>query len=157
MRGVNKRGASNVTPNSAGTLTGLEWLREIIDGRLPPPPFTELLGIRIVGAEHGYAKFTAAPGPDLYNPMGTMHGGWFGAVLDSCMGCAVHSTLPAGRSQASLEYKVNLLRAVTEDTGPVVAEGKIIRAGRRVGVAEGSIIDSKGEILGHGTITCAIF
>lgn len=150
-------GPCYVIPESADKLTGLEWLHEIIEQRLPAPPFTELLGIRIREAEHGYVKFTAEPSAELYNPGGTMHGGWYGAVLDSCMGSAVHSTLPVGSSQATLEYKVNLLRAVTEKTGTVTAEGKVIRAGKRVGVAEGSIYDSRGRILAHGTITCLIF
>jgi uncharacterized protein (TIGR00369 family) len=140
----------------ARTLSGLELLRGIAEGRLPAPPMARTLGFTLVEIEHGRAVFVGTPGPGLLNPLGTVHGGYAATLLDSCMGCAVHSTLPAGAGYATLEFKVTLLRAVTPETGPVRAEGRLLHAGRRVAAADGCLLDAQGRLLAHGTTSCLI-
>ena len=105
----------------------------------------------------GVAIFQGRPSRRVYNPLGTVHGGWFATLLDSAVGCAVHSTLPAGKAFTTLELKVNMLRALTEQVPLVRAEGKLIHAGRQVGVAEGRIVGPDGKIYAHATTTCLIF
>jgi uncharacterized protein (TIGR00369 family) len=97
------------------------------------------------------------PGPQHYNPIGTVHGGFAATLLDSAMGCAVQSMLPAGTVYTSLEFKISLIRAITSDTGEVRAEGRTLNVGRRVGTAEGQLLDGKGRLLAHGTTTCLVF
>jgi uncharacterized protein (TIGR00369 family) len=97
------------------------------------------------------------PVPCHYNPIGTVHGGYAATLLDSCMGCCVHSTLPVGAGYTTLEFKVTLIRAITAETGPVTAEGRILNAGRRAATAEGRLTDAKGRLLAHATTTCLVF
>jgi uncharacterized protein (TIGR00369 family) len=137
--------------------TGLEFLQKIGDGELPPPPIAELMGFVPVEVEHGRIVFQGTPGPQHYNPSGAVHGGYAATLLDSAVGCAVHSTLPAGTGFTTLELKVNYVRAMTEKTGPVRAEGKVISAGKQVAIAEGRIVDADGKLYAHATTTCLIF
>ncbi|GAB4351175.1 MAG: PaaI family thioesterase [Gammaproteobacteria bacterium] len=148
-------------PALAGTarlskLTGLEFLQALIDGEIPAPPMARTLGFRLHEVEHGRALFVGAPSIDYYNPIGSVHGGWAATLLDSCMGCAVHSTLPAGAAYTTLEFKIDLIRAITEKTGEVTAEGTVVRVGKRVGLAEGVLRDINGELLARGSTTCLI-
>jgi uncharacterized protein (TIGR00369 family) len=138
-------------------LSGLEFMRGIADGRLPRPPISELMGFDAAEVEEGRIVFLGTPGPQHYNPIGSVHGGYAATLLDSCMGCAVHSSLPAGMGYTTLELKVSYLRAMTIDTGVVRAEGRVLSSGRRAAFAEGSLTDQKGRILGHATTTCLIF
>jgi uncharacterized protein (TIGR00369 family) len=138
-------------------LSGLEFMRGIADGRLPRPPISELMGFVAAEVEEGRIVFLGTPGAQHYNPIGSVHGGYAATLLDSCMGCAVHSSLPAGMGYTTLELKVSYLRAMTIDTGVVRAEGRVIGSGRRAAFAEGSLTDQKGRILGHATTTCLIF
>jgi uncharacterized protein (TIGR00369 family) len=137
--------------------TGLDFLQKIGDGELPPPPIAELMGFVPIEVEHGRIIFQGTPGPQHYNPSGAVHGGYAATLLDSAVGCAVHSTLPAGMGFTTLELKVNYVRAMTDKTGPVRAEGKVITAGRQVAVAEGRITDANGKLYAHATTTCLIF
>jgi len=137
--------------------TGLEFLQGIGDGRLPPPPIAELMGFVPVEVEHGRIVFQGTPGMQHYNPSGSVHGGYAATLLDSAVGCAVHSTLPAGMGFTTLELKINYVRAMTDKTGPVRAEGKVITAGRQVAIAEGRIVDANGKLYAHATTTCLIF
>jgi uncharacterized protein (TIGR00369 family) len=146
-----------VPPEVAATMSGLELLRGMIAGRFPGPPIMELIGFRLVEVETGRAVFTGTPGFQHYNPLGTVHGGYAATLLDSCMGCSVHTTLPKGTGYTTLEFKVSLVRAVTADTGPVRAEGKVISSGRRVATAEGRLTDAGGRLLAHATTTCLVF
>lgn len=139
------------------TMTGLEMLTEMMSGRLPGPPIMELLDFGLTEVENGRAVFEGVPQFKHYNPLGTVHGGYTATLLDSCMGCAVHSTLPKGIGYTTLEFKVSLIRALTKDTGLVRAEGKVLNAGRRAATAEGRVIDGKGRLLAHATTTCLIF
>jgi uncharacterized protein (TIGR00369 family) len=146
-----------VPPDVAATMSGLELLQGMIAGRFPGPPIMELMGFRLVEVENGRAVFAGTPGFQHYNPLGTVHGGYAATLLDSCMGCSVHTTMPKGMGYTTLEFKVSLVRAVTADTGPVRAEGKVITSGRRVATAEGRLIDAGGRLLAHATTTCLVF
>src|SRR5438552_14222199 len=117
-------------------LAGLDYLSAIKDGRLPRPPVTALIGFRLAEVAEGRAVFAFAPGEQHYNPLGSVHGGIVATLLDSAMGCAVHSTLPRGRFYTTLEIKVNYVRAVTHGLGELRAEGNVIHAGRQAATAE---------------------
>ena len=137
-------------------LSGLEFLKGICDGRLPQAPIAEILGFRMIEAEEGLTVFQGTPSLDLYNPMGSVHGGWYGTLLDSCMSCAVQTTLERGSGYTTVEYSINLVRAIHEGTGPVRAEGRIVHRGRRLATADGRILDQHGKLLAHGTTTCMV-
>jgi len=138
-------------------LSGLDFLRAIADGRIPPPPIASLLGMNIDRIEPGRVSFTLDVGEHLYNPIGSVHGGVCCTLLDSAMGCAVHTTLPVGLAYTTLELKVNLVKALTIRTPKVVAEGEVITSGRRVATASGRIIGPDGTLYAHATTTCLIF
>jgi len=138
-------------------LSGYELMKRIRDGEFPVPPIAKVFNFRLAEVEPGRAVFTGQPSFDYYNPIGSVHGGYAATLLDSCMGCAVHSTLPAGVGYTTLEIKVNFVRPILENTGMLRAEGKVISAGKRVGTAEGRVVDSEGRLYAHGTTTCLIF
>ena len=146
-----------VPAETAATLTGLELLQGMIAGRFPGPPIMQLIGFDLVEVERERAVFEGTPALEHYNPLGTVHGGYAATLLDSCMGCAVHTTLPKGTGYTTLEFKVSLVRALTADTGRVRAEGKVISSGRRVATAEGRLTDAGGRLLAHATTTCLVF
>ena len=139
-------------------LPGLEYMHRIAAGEIPPPPMAVLLGFELVEVSEGRAVFAVTPQEFHYNPIGVVHGGLAATLLDSAMGCAVHSTLPAGVGYTTLEFKVNFARAITGDTGRVVCEGTLIHRGRTVATAEGRVIaEDTGKLLAHGTTTCLLF
>jgi uncharacterized protein (TIGR00369 family) len=138
-------------------MSGLEFLSRIADGRAPQPPIARVLGFRLAEISPGFALFTVTPGPEHYNPIGVVHGGLAGILLDSCMGCAVQSHLEVGTAYTTLEFKVNLVRAITDKTGPIRAEGRSLHVGRRAATAEGRVVDASGALLAHGTTTCLVF
>ena len=138
------------------TISGIEYLRALQSGELPPPPFAVLLGIWITEVSEGRVVFAAEPGEHHYNPLGTVHGGVMATLLDSALGCAVQSLLPAGTTYTTLELKVNYLRPVTAKTGTVYSEGKIIHLGGRIATAEARLTDAAGKLYAHGTTTCII-
>ena len=137
-------------------MSGLEFLTAIRDGRLPPPPISVLLSFRLAEVEAGRAVFEGTPKAEHYNPIGSVHGGYAATLLDSCMSCAVQSTLPRGSGYTTLEFKVSLVRAITAGTGIVRAEGRVLTSGRRIGTSEGRIVDADGKLLAHGTATCLV-
>jgi uncharacterized protein (TIGR00369 family) len=141
----------------AATMSGLELLQAMMAGRLPRPPIMQLIGFRLAEVGDGRAVFEGTPALEHYNPLGTVHGGYAATLLDSCMGCAVHTTLPKATSYITLEFKVSMIRALTADTGLVRAEGKAISGGRRVATAEGRLTDASGRLLAHATTTCLVF
>jgi len=142
---------------AADGLSGMEYLQKIVSGELPPPPIGILMNFRISELSEGHAVFTVEPAEYHYNPIGAVHGGVAATLLDSAMGCAVHSTLPAGVSYTTLEIKVNYIRPMTAETGCVRCEADIIHVGRRTATAEARIVDEKGKLYAHGTTTCIIF
>jgi uncharacterized protein (TIGR00369 family) len=137
-------------------LSGLEFLRSLLAGAAPRPPIADTLGFDLVEVDEGRAVFEVVPQEFHYNPIGVVHGGLAMTLLDSALGCAVHSTLPAGAIYTTLETKVNMTRAITAATGPLRCEASTIHVGRRVATAEGRLVDAAGRIYAHGTTTCFI-
>jgi uncharacterized protein (TIGR00369 family) len=137
-------------------MSGLEYLRTMIAGEIPGPPIARALDFGLAEVEEGRAAFTLRPAEFHYNPIGMVHGGVAATLLDSAMGCAVHSLLPAGVGYTTLELKVNFLRAMTRDTGPVRAEATVLHAGSRTALAEARLLDRAGKLLAHATSTCMI-
>ncbi|HEY7836944.1 MAG TPA: PaaI family thioesterase [Solirubrobacteraceae bacterium] len=142
----------------AAGLSGLETMRAILGGGLPPPPIASALGIEVLEAEPGRALFALEPAEWMYNPLGSVHGGVAATLLDTCMGCAVHTTLPPGRGYTTTDLQVRYLRAMRADQGRVLAEGTVVHAGRRTATAEGRIYlqDDESVLLAHGSTGCAI-
>ena len=137
-------------------LAGIDYVNAIFAGELPAPPISTLIGFRGVEAEPGRAVFEMTPGPEHYNPIGSVHGGIALTLLDSAMGCAVHTLLDAGVGYTTLELKTNFVRPITLDTGPIRCEGTVVHSGSRVATAEGKLTDAAGKLLAHGTTTCLI-
>jgi len=138
-------------------MSGLDFVRGLVDGTLPLNTIAQTLGYDVSEVENGRVVVTAIPNGIHLNPAGTVHGGFAATLLDSCMGLAVQSTLERGVGQTTLEFKISLLRPITPETGVIKAEGIVLSRGRRVGTAEGRITDDKGRLLAHGTTTCLIF
>ncbi len=141
----------------AASLSGLAFLQAIIDGEVPDPPITRTLDFYLLEVEAGRAVFQGMPGRAHYNPIATVHGGWHATLLDSAMACAVHTLVEPGRVYTTLEFKVHCVRALTDKTGPVRAEGKVVASGKRMATAEGRLVDANGKLYSHGTTTCLIF
>ena len=137
-------------------LSGLELLQRAIAGEYPPPPIAKLMDIRLTHIEKGKATFTGTPQEFHYNPLGSVHGGYGATLLDSAMGCAVHSTLDPGDIYTTLEFKINFMRALTHETGEVRGIGSVINVTRTTAVAEGRIEDGEGRIYAFATTTCVI-
>jgi uncharacterized protein (TIGR00369 family) len=146
-----------VTPEMLTSYDGLAFLQAMIARKLPAPPMAELLGFDLIEVDKGRAVFEGLPEYRHYNPIGTVHGGFAATLLDSCLGCAIFSTLNKGDTWTTLELKMNFVRALTKDTGPVRAEGRIIHRGRTVATSEGDLKDSAGKLYAHATTTCMIF
>ena len=139
------------------TMSGMEVFAAIRAGRLPTPPIGRLIDFVAIDFEPGRMVFQGTPRQDHYNPLGSVHGGYAATLLDSCVGCAIHTMLPAGTGYTTLELKVNYIRGMTDRTGPVRAEGRTISVGRQTAVAEGRLTDSAGKLLAFATTTCLVF
>lgn len=137
--------------------SGLQIFQALLAGEIPPPPMAVRLDFTLLHIEPGFAVFQGQPAFSHYNPMGTVHGGWFATLLDSAMGCAVHSTLPAGKAYTTLELKLNLVRALTEAVPLVRAEGRLVHGGRQVATAEGRLLGPDGKLYAHASTTCLVF
>jgi len=137
-------------------LSGIDRLRAIAAGTLAPPPMAQLMGMRLTEVDEGRAVFEVQPGEQHYNPIGVVHGGLAMTLADSAMGCAVQSCLPAGVAWTTLELKINLVRALTVDSGTVRCEGTVIHVGRRVATAEARLLDGQGRLCAHATTTCMV-
>jgi uncharacterized protein (TIGR00369 family) len=147
-----------VTPTEvAAAMAGIDFVRAIFDGKLPAPPIMQSIEPFDSTAEPGVVVMHSTPGFRHYNPIGSVHGGYAATLLDSAMGLAVHSALPAGSGYTTLEFKVSFIRGMTENTGPVRTEGRILNVGRRTAIAEARITDSNGRLLAHATTTCLVF
>ncbi|MFE0776037.1 PaaI family thioesterase [Streptomyces sp. NPDC058861] len=142
---------------AAGTMAGLDFLREIAAGRLPGPPIASLLGFALEEVGDGRVVFSFEPAEEHYNPIGSVHGGVYATLLDSAAGCAVHSTLPRGTAYTSLDLSTRFLRPITIATGKVRAVGTVLTRGRRTSLAEAGLYDAEDRLLGHATSTCMLF
>ena len=146
-----------VTPAEVAGRSGLEIFLALLAGEIPPPPMAVTLDFTLLRIAAGFAVFQGQPKFRHYNPMGTAHGGWFATMLDSAMGCAVHSTLPAGKTYTTLELKLNIVRALTDAVPLVRAEGRLVHGGRQVATAEGRLIGPDGKLYAHASTTCLVF
>jgi uncharacterized protein (TIGR00369 family) len=146
------------TAAAAKGRTGLEFIRALMAGEVPPPPITLLMNMLPVEAEEGRAVFAGVPGEEFYNPIGVVHAGFVMTLADSALGCAVQTTLPAGRAYTTLETKVNMIRPIHASTGRVLADATVLHSGRTTATAECRVIaEETGKLLAHGTTTCAVF
>jgi uncharacterized protein (TIGR00369 family) len=139
-------------------LAGLDYVRAIQSGEIPPPPIAVVMNFSIAELDEGRAVFIGEPGEEHYNPIGVVHGGYASTILDSALGCAVHTTCPAGVGYTSQTLEVKYLRPITRDTGAVGAEAEVIHRGRKTAVAEAKLtaVDT-GKLLASGTSTCLVF
>jgi uncharacterized protein (TIGR00369 family) len=144
-------------PETLMTMSGLEFIRAIMEGAHPPPSIATLMGFDVVEAEEGRIVFEGAPTDAHLNPMGVVHGGYAATLLDSCMTCAVQSTLKPGVTTTTLDISVRFTKAATPNSGKLRAEGKAIHVGRQYGTAEGRLTDARGRLIAHATTSCLIF
>ncbi|KQP38770.1 PaaI family thioesterase [Pseudorhodoferax sp. Leaf274] len=144
-------------PEQVAGKTGLQTMQAMLDGELPYPHIADTLDFALVEIAHGLAVFQGTPQLRHYNPLGSVHGGWFATLLDSALGCAVHTTLPAGRGYTTAELGVNIVRAATLKTGPLRAIGKVIHSGRQLATAEARIVGPDDRLYAHATTTCLVF
>jgi uncharacterized protein (TIGR00369 family) len=148
---------TGVVPQEFAAATpGLDFLQGLRNGALPAPPFAAVTDMWLTEAEKGRVVFEATPSSRFYNPLGTVHGGWISTLLDSAMGCAVHSVLTAGQAYTTVDITISFVRPVLEKTGKLRCEGRIIHAGRRIATAEGRIYDAAGTLIAHGSGTCLV-
>lgn len=145
------------SPAQLASMSGQSFFDAMFAGELPSPPIGETLDFIPIHIEDGNAIFQGRPSQQHYNPLGSVHGGWFCTILDSAVGCAIHSTLPAGKGYTTLEIKVNMIRALTKAIPLVRAEANIIHVGRQTATAEGRIVGPDGKLYAHATTTCLIF
>lgn len=137
--------------------TGLQQMQAMLDGLAPRPPISETLDFRLISVEDGLAVFQGRPQFKHYNPLGSVHGGWFATLLDSALGCAVHTTLPVGRGYTTLEFKVNLVRSLNDQVPLVRALGHVVHRGRQVTTAEAELVGHDGRLYAHASTTCLLF
>jgi len=138
-------------------LSGLEIMQGLLRGELPFAPIAQTLDFHLVEVEEGRAVFQGKPGPGHLNPMGGVHGGWYATLLDSALGCAVHTKLPPGRGYTTAELGINLVKAIGPQVQRVRAEGKVLHCGRQLATAEARLYGPDGTLYAHGTTTCLVF
>ncbi len=144
-------------PEEIMALTGLELMQAVLAGTLPYAPIAATLDFGLVEVSAGKVIFQGTPQLKHYNPLGTVHGGWYATLLDSAVGCAVHTMLPAGRAYTTAELSVNIVRAASHKSGPLRAIGTVIHCGKQLATAEGKIVGSDGKLYAHATTTCLVF
>ncbi len=149
--------AGVVEPGAVSGMTGLQVMEAMLAGRLPYPPISDTLDFGLVEVSLGRAVFQGVPQLKHYNPLGTVHGGWYATLLDSALGCAVHTQMPAGRVYTTAELGVNIVRAASYKSGPLRAIGTVIHCGRQLATAEARIVGPDGKLYAHATTTCLVF
>ncbi|RKR75987.1 PaaI family thioesterase [Frondihabitans australicus] len=142
---------------AARKMAGLEFMQALLAGELPPPPILSLMNLTAVSAVEGEVVFECTPDESHYNPIGSVHGGFVCTVLDSVLGCAAQTTLPAGQGYTSLEIKVNYLRGLTASSGKLTAVGRVTKPGRRACFAEGEVRDADGKLVATASSTLLVF
>ena len=146
-----------VSANIGRTMSGMEYLQAMLDGKIPRPPISYALNFVLTEIGEGKATFIGEPAEYHYNPIGSVHGGLAATLLDSALGCAIHTTLPAGVWYTTLELHVNFIRPLTAQTGRVFCHAEVIHTGRTIGTAQARLVDEAGKLYTHGTATCVIF
>ena len=144
-------------PEQVAGLSGLQMMQKMLAGDLPYPHIADTLDFAIVEVAVGRAVFQGTPQLMHYNPLGSVHGGWYATLLDSALGCAVHTTVPAGYGDTTAELGVNIVRAASATTGPLRAIGQVIHSGRQLATAEARIVGPDGRLYAHATTTCLVF
>lgn len=144
-------------PDQVLGLSGLQVMQAMLDGALPYPHIADTLDFMMVGLGPGRAVFQGTPQLPHFNPLGTVHGGWYATMLDSALGCAVHTALAAGQGYTTAELSVNIVRAAGLKSGPLRAIGQVIHVGRQLATAEARLVDADGKLYAHGTTTCLVF
>jgi uncharacterized protein (TIGR00369 family) len=150
-------GCGVARPDQVAGMSGLQTLQAMLRGELPYPPIARTLDFQLMEVDEGRAVFQGAPGPSHLNPMGGVHGGWYATLLDSALGCAVHTMMPPGRGYTTAELGVNLVRAIGPKVRRVRAEGKVLHCGRQLATAEARLVGPDGTLYAHGTTTCLVF
>jgi len=150
-------GCGVATPDQVAGRSGLDVLQAMLRGELPYPPIARTLDFQLVEVGEGRAVFQGRPGPAHLNPMGTVHGGWYATLLDSALGCAVHTLMPPGRGYTTAELGVNLVKAIPTRVQRVRAEGKVLHCGRQLATAEARLVGPDGTLYAHATTTCLVF
>jgi len=137
--------------------SGREILEAMVSGALPYPPMNDTLNLALMEVGNGRAVFQGIPQLQHYNPLGSVHGGWFASLLDSALGCAIQTTLPVGRSYTTAELSIKIVRSATHKTGPLRATGRLVHGGERLATADARIEDAHGKLYAHATTTCLVF
>jgi len=145
------------TAAAGAAMSGMEYMSAIVSGEVPPPPIAVTMRLRPVELAEGRVVFEGEPGEEHYNPIGVVHGGYAATLLDSALGCAVHTTLPAGLGYTSLGLEAKFVRPITRDTGRVLCEATVLYKGRKQATAEARLTAAdSGKLLAHGQATCMI-
>jgi uncharacterized protein (TIGR00369 family) len=150
-------GCGVARPEQVAGRSGLELLQAMLRGELPSAPIARTLNFQLVEVGEGRAVFQGHPGADHFNPMGGIHGGWYATLLDSALGCAVHTMMPAGRGYTTAELGVNLVKAIGPKVQRVRAEGRVLHCGRQLATAEAKLVGPDGTLYAHATTTCLVF
>jgi uncharacterized protein (TIGR00369 family) len=161
-REVSQRMAAGVgcgvaTADQVAGRSGLELMQAMLRGELPSAPIARTLDFQLIEVGDGRAVFQGTPGPAHLNPMGTVHGGWYATLLDSALGCAVHTKMPPGRAYTTAELGVNLVKAIGPKVQRVRAEGRVLHSGRQLATAEARLVGPDGTLYAHATTTCLVF
>lgn len=154
---MERAGPGVASPAQWAGKTGLEQMQAMLAGELPFAPIAQTLDFTLLSVAPGVALFQGQPGPAHFNPMGGVHGGWFATMLDSALGCAVHTMMPAGRGYTTAELSVNFVRGLSPKVGRVRAEGKVIHCGKQLATAEARLFGPDGTLYAHATTTCLVF
>jgi uncharacterized protein (TIGR00369 family) len=145
------------TAAAGATMSGMEYMHAVVEAKVPPPPIAVVMRMRPIEIGEGTALFEGTPGEEHYNPIGVVHGGYAATMLDSALGCAVHTTLEAGVAYTSLGLEAKYVRPITRDTGRVLCSAKVLYRGRRQATSEATLTAAdSGKLLAHGTATCMI-
>jgi uncharacterized protein (TIGR00369 family) len=150
-------GCGVARPEQVSGKSGLEVMQMMLRGELPYAPIARTLNFQIIEVAEGRAVFQGAPGAEHLNPLGTVHGGWYATLLDSALGCAVHTMMPPGRAYTTAELGVNLVRAIGPKVQRVRAEGKVLHCGRQLATAEARLYGPDGTLYAHATTTCLVY
>jgi uncharacterized protein (TIGR00369 family) len=157
VAGGGKPGVARTEEVAGLTVTGMQFMEGMLAGTQPYPHITDTLDFHLVEVGPGRAVFQGVPQLKHYNPLGTVHGGWYATLLDSALGCAVHTMMPAGRTYTTAELGVNIVRAASHKSGPLRAIGTVIHCGRQLATAEARIVGADGKLYAHATTTCLVF
>ncbi len=144
-------------PDQVAGRSGLELMQAMLRGELPYAPIARTLDFMLISVDEGSAVFQGRPGPAHLNPMGGIHGGWFATLLDSALGCAVHTRMPPGRGYTTAELGINLVKGLTPRVARVRAEGRVLHCGRQLATAEARLVGADGTLYAHATTTCLVF